>query len=184
METHGRIALTKVLWQQDHLSSSVPHLCHQCAYGTSRRVKEGYAPAAKGIPYLFLMRRCEIKKCEEEGVVAMESARVAMLHCHVHNAKGPGVDVSGRGRLEMEGGSIYDCVGGVWLWQQARASGQMGIQRPILHAKQDRVHPIGRSDGRGFGDTAHCVVGLRFVGPWLLHCSLAERDPPRFLCNW
>ncbi|RMZ53297.1 hypothetical protein APUTEX25_004785 [Auxenochlorella protothecoides] len=64
---------------------------------------------------------CIVQKCEEEGLVAMDSALLTCSQTVVTGCKGPGVDLSDRASATLVGGAVQENVGGVWLWDQARA---------------------------------------------------------------
>lgn len=53
--------------------------------------------------------------------MAMDSARLTLQRCSLRACAGPGVDLSGGASAAIAGGSIAACVGGVWLWDRARA---------------------------------------------------------------
>ncbi|PSC73819.1 Small glutamine-rich tetratricopeptide [Micractinium conductrix] len=69
-----------------------------------------------------LLLGCTLSECEEEGVVGMDSARVALHRCSLRDCKGPGLDLSGDAQGTVAGGSIAQCVGGVWLWERTRGA--------------------------------------------------------------
>lgn len=52
----------------------------------------------------------------------MGTARLTLAACSLRDCKGPGVDLSGSAEATISGGSIEACVGGVWLWEAARAT--------------------------------------------------------------
>ena len=52
----------------------------------------------------------------------MDSARVALHRCSLRDCKGPGLDLSGDAQGTVAGGSIAQCVGGVWLWERTRGA--------------------------------------------------------------
>lgn len=47
-------------------------------------------------------RRCTLSECGEEGVVAMDSARVTLVDCALSKCKGPGVDCSDNARVTVQ----------------------------------------------------------------------------------
>lgn len=51
----------------------------------------------------------------------MDTARLSLTRCTLRDCKGPGVDLSGSARATLIGGTVEACVGGVWLWDAARA---------------------------------------------------------------
>ncbi|KAL4421167.1 hypothetical protein ABPG77_003350 [Micractinium sp. CCAP 211/92] len=77
------------------------------------RVQESAAP---------LLHGCVIEDCKEEAAVAADSACLTLLACMLRRCKGPGVDLSGTARAEIRGGSVAQCVGGVWAWERARVA--------------------------------------------------------------
>lgn len=54
--------------------------------------------------------------------MAMDSAQVTLVDCVITGCKGPGVDVSEASHAAVTGGSIDSNVGGVWVWDSARAT--------------------------------------------------------------
>lgn len=54
--------------------------------------------------------------------MAFDSARLTLLACTLRGCKGPGVDVSGDAHAAITGGSVAQCVGGVWAWERARVA--------------------------------------------------------------
>lgn len=52
----------------------------------------------------------------------MDAARLSLTACTLRDCKGPGVDVSGGASAAVTGGTIEQCVGGVWLWDAGRAT--------------------------------------------------------------
>ncbi|KAL4457278.1 hypothetical protein ABPG75_012143 [Micractinium tetrahymenae] len=68
-----------------------------------------------------LLHACTIEECAEEAVVATDSARLTLLACTLRNCKGPGLDLSGLAQAAISGGSVAQCVGGVWAWERSRA---------------------------------------------------------------
>lgn len=65
------------------------------------------------------MTRCVLGKHEEECIVGMGTSNVDLTDCHMHGSQGPAVDISGKARLSMSRGSIKECVGGVWMWDNS-----------------------------------------------------------------
>ncbi len=51
----------------------------------------------------------------------MDSAKVTLIDCTIKGCKGPGVDCSEKGQAVIRGGCIEGNVGGVWVWDSARA---------------------------------------------------------------
>ncbi len=65
---------------------------------------------------------CVLEDCREEGLVVMDSGEAALKDCCVRANRGPGLDVSGRGKVSAEGCEIESNVGGLWLWEEAKAA--------------------------------------------------------------
>ena len=65
---------------------------------------------------------CSFTKNEEEGVVVMDAAEAVLRDCVVAKNSGPGADVSGKGKIAAENCQIEGNVGGLWLWDSAKAA--------------------------------------------------------------
>jgi hypothetical protein len=69
-----------------------------------------------------VLSSCSISEGGEEGVVVMDNGR-ALLHgstC-VRGCGGPGVDVSGSGRVAVGSGcGVEGSEGRLWLWEEAQ----------------------------------------------------------------
>ncbi|KAK9852134.1 hypothetical protein WJX84_002432 [Apatococcus fuscideae] len=68
-------------------------------------------------PFLTL---CQLKNNAEEGAVVMDSAVATLAQCRLLGNKGPGIDISSRGRVVAHGCTVSHNVGGLWLWDQAQ----------------------------------------------------------------
>uniref|UniRef100_A0A7S2Z3P6 Right handed beta helix domain-containing protein n=1 Tax=Chloropicon laureae TaxID=464258 RepID=A0A7S2Z3P6_9CHLO len=64
---------------------------------------------------------CVFEESKEEGVVVMDSGEASLRDCCIRGNQGPGVDVSGRAKVSAVGCEIQANVGGVWLWDDAKA---------------------------------------------------------------
>ena len=64
---------------------------------------------------------CVFEENQEEGVVVMDSGEASLRDCCIRGNQGPGVDVSGRAKVSAVGCEIQANVGGVWLWDDAKA---------------------------------------------------------------
>jgi hypothetical protein len=73
-----------------------------------------------------VLTSCSISEAAEEGVVVMDSGRALLQGSTcVRGCGGPGVDVSGSGRVAMGSGcKVEDCEGRLWLWEEARVEWQ------------------------------------------------------------
>ncbi|GHP04260.1 hypothetical protein PPROV_000301400 [Pycnococcus provasolii] len=68
------------------------------------------------------MRQSFVTDNDEDGIVAMDEADVTLVETQVHDNRGPGVDVSGAGRVVCRDGSlIKGNIGGLWMWEEATA---------------------------------------------------------------
>ena len=60
--------------------------------------------------------------------MGMDTSKIDLADCHMHSSQGPAVDISGKARLSMSGGSIKACVG------NSKIIHLLGRQRLSLHA--------------------------------------------------
>ncbi|WZN60423.1 Beta_helix domain-containing protein [Chloropicon roscoffensis] len=65
---------------------------------------------------------CEFTDNAEEGVVLMGNSQASLRGCRVVGNKGPAFDVSGSARIHCEGCKAEGNVGGLWLWESAKAA--------------------------------------------------------------
>lgn len=65
---------------------------------------------------------CEFTDNAEEGVVLMGNSQASLRGCRVVGNKGPAFDVSGSARIYCEGCKAEGNVGGLWLWESAKAA--------------------------------------------------------------
>ncbi|KAA6428841.1 MAG: hypothetical protein FRX49_01716 [Trebouxia sp. A1-2] len=73
--------------------------------------------------------RCQLKKNREECIVGMSSSSITLNNCCLQSSGGPAVDMIGTSVLRMSYGSVQDCVGGIWLWEQSSCA----LDRVHLH---------------------------------------------------
>ena len=65
--------------------------------------------------------QCSMQDSTEDAIVAMGNSKIRLAFCHISGAKGPGVDVSDKASVAIQGTVIKNCVGGVWLWDNGHA---------------------------------------------------------------
>ncbi|DBA69639.1 TPA: hypothetical protein ACH3X2_012700 [Trebouxia sp. C0005] len=75
------------------------------------------------------MTECQLKKNREECIVGMSSSSITLNNCCLQSSGGPAVDMIGTSVLRMSYGSVQDCVGGIWLWEQSSCA----LDRVHLH---------------------------------------------------
>lgn len=56
-------------------------------------------------------RRCQVRRCAEEGVLVTDSARAHLEACTITACRGPALDASLRARLSAADCSFTGCVG-------------------------------------------------------------------------
>jgi len=51
----------------------------------------------------------------------LQQCKIELVSTHINGCGGPAVDCSSESQLQMRDCTLQDCVGGLWLWQQAYA---------------------------------------------------------------
>ncbi|DBB01102.1 hypothetical protein WJX77_003106 [Trebouxia sp. C0004] len=87
------------------------------------------------------MIECQLKKNLEECIVGMSSSSITLNNCCLQSSEGPAIDMTGTSVLHMCNGSVQDCIGGVWLWEQSSCD----LDRLNLHGGASYAISIDKS---------------------------------------
>jgi len=153
---------------------------------------------------------CTLRDCEEDGVVIMDTANVSLLASIIHGNKGPGVDCSGQGKLELRGGEISkNDGGGIFLWdasvanldgaridggrcpviltdKNGRVNATSCVMKGMVHASDDAwqgIVQVGKGDGDGRSKSVENLLKNKLVDPDGPTDLPDEEGPFKFIPN-